>query len=93
MPRSRRSSRSCTACSRRASRRDAEGFVICCALLATSCGDGRRTGAFVTCLCDMCSVAERPDAGTGMDRACCGPPRGRERRATSRGYAPPRRGN
>jgi hypothetical protein len=63
MPRSRRSSRSCTACSRRASRRDAEGFVICCALLATSCGDGRRTGAFVTCLCDMCSVAERPDAG------------------------------
>ena len=44
MPRSRRSSRSCTACSRRASRRDAEGFVICCALLATPCGDGRRTG-------------------------------------------------
>jgi hypothetical protein len=43
MPRSRRSSRSCTACSRRASRRDAEGFVICCALLATSCGDGRHT--------------------------------------------------
>jgi hypothetical protein len=63
MPRSRRSSRSCTACSRRASRRDAEGFVICCALLATSCGDGRRTGAFVTCLCDMCSVAERTEPG------------------------------
>ena len=97
MPRSRRSSRSCTACSRRASRRDAEGFVICCALLATSCGDGRRTGAFVTCLCDMCSVAEPPGCGD-RDGSCCGPPRGprtgrradtRRRDAATRG-SPPR---